>query len=110
MYDSYTGNAKRVVDDIVVPGSVGAYPLKWTRYFNSKLTSNDNLIGGQWRFAYRDYKFAASRNACTPDGREFNPLNSYGVEEHFDSPYPYTTGTLSMADGGKVNYNTYSSA
>ena len=27
-YDPFTGNAKRVIDDIVVPGSVGAYPLK----------------------------------------------------------------------------------
>src|SRR5690348_6473755 len=26
-YDPYTGNAVRTVDDIVVPGSVGAYPL-----------------------------------------------------------------------------------
>src|SRR5947208_8123099 len=37
-YDPYTGNAMRHVDDIVVPGSVGAFPLKWTRYFNSHVT------------------------------------------------------------------------
>src|SRR6202011_4886442 len=38
-YDPMTGNAMRIVDDIVVPGSVGAYPLKWTRYFNSRATA-----------------------------------------------------------------------
>jgi len=95
-YDPYTGNAMRHVDDIVVPGSVGAYPLKWTRYFNSHVTFGDSSIGGQWRFSYQDYKFFASRNACTPDGREIT--DQYGVEEHFD-------GQLHMADGGKVVYN-----
>ena len=28
-YDPLTGNAKRVVTDLVVPGSVGKYPSKW---------------------------------------------------------------------------------
>lgn len=34
-YDSYTWNATRSVTDIVVPGAVGAYPLAFTRTFNS---------------------------------------------------------------------------
>src|SRR5580704_16344245 len=38
-YDAYTGNAKRSVTDIVVAGSVGAYPLAFTRTANSR----DNL-------------------------------------------------------------------
>jgi RHS repeat-associated protein len=108
MYDPNTGNAKRVVDDIVVPGSVGAYPLKWTRYFNSHLTYSDNKLGGAWRFSYLDYKHFASDNLCTPDGRRIStpvasaPLPDYGVEDYVDSPYPYTTRTLHMADGGQV--------
>src|SRR5437879_4094618 len=52
-YDPYTGNVMREVDDIVVPGSLGAYPLKWSRYFNSHMTYQNPLIGGQWRFSYR---------------------------------------------------------
>jgi RHS repeat-associated protein len=107
-YDPYTGNAMRAVDDIVVPGSVGAYPLKWTRYFDSHVNYKDNYIGGQWRFSYSSYRSFVSGFACTPDGREY-PINSsnppYGVEEYFDSPYPYTTSTLHLADGGKVVYN-----
>ena len=35
-YDPYTGNATRMVDDIIVPGSVGSYPLKWTRVITTR--------------------------------------------------------------------------
>ncbi|HSS96713.1 MAG TPA: hypothetical protein VLK33_06780 [Terriglobales bacterium] len=70
MYDPYTANAKRVVDDIIVPGSVGSYPLKWTRYWNSHQTYSDNTIGGHWRYSYYDYKWQNSGTQCTPDGRE----------------------------------------
>src|ERR1700724_4314373 len=58
-YDPYTGNAMRVVDDIVVPGAVGAHPLKWTRYWNSHTTyqqSGGAGTGAEWRFSYVDYK------------------------------------------------------
>jgi RHS repeat-associated protein len=110
MYDGYTANAKRVVDDIVVPGSVGAYPLKWTRYFNSHLTSADNLMGGSWRFSYLDYKFFICTNnpsdptgyPCHPDGRRVFPNGdlTYGVDEFVDGQ------GLHMPDGGRVTYGT----
>src|SRR6266481_3064792 len=35
-YDPFTGNAKRFVDDCTVTGSIGAYPLKWTRVLNTR--------------------------------------------------------------------------
>src|SRR5690349_1152066 len=69
-WDPLTGNEMRVVDDIVVPGSVGAYPLKWTRYLNSRLSE------GSWLFSYRDYQLGAippsgwsSGGFSFPDGR-----------------------------------------
>src|SRR5712692_3110663 len=68
-YDQYTGNAMRAVDNIVVPGSVGAYPLKWTRYFNSR-----GGLGSNWTFSYKDYRITSCK-LCTnqsmgfPDGR-----------------------------------------
>jgi RHS repeat-associated protein len=49
-YDPYTGNAKRVIEDIVVPGSVGAYPLKWTRILNTR--GHVFEVGGTWRHSY----------------------------------------------------------
>ena len=110
MYDGYTANAKRVVDDIVVPGSVGAYPLKWTRYFNSHLSSADNLMGGSWRFSYLGYEFFICTNnpsdptgyPCHPDGRRVLPNGdlTYGVEDFVDGQ------GLHMPDGGRVTYGT----
>src|SRR5437016_9321081 len=35
-YDPYTRNPRREITDIVVPGSVGAYPLKFTRVYNGR--------------------------------------------------------------------------
>lgn len=35
-YDPVSHSAHRTIDDIVVPGSIGKYPLKMTRYYNSR--------------------------------------------------------------------------
>jgi hypothetical protein len=52
-YDPFTGNAKRVIDDITVPGSVGAYPLKWTRYLNTRGSVASFFgQGGAWTHSY----------------------------------------------------------
>lgn len=51
-YDAYTGNAKRVIDDLVVTGAVGAYPLKWTRVLNTRNTSGGGLGPGGWDYSY----------------------------------------------------------
>jgi len=116
-YDSYTANAKRVVEDIVVPGSVGAYPLKWARYFNSHLIYADNTIGGAWRFSYSDYMHFGSVDPCTPDGRRIlkHGLETYGVEDWTETltdpnTFLVTGEILHMADGGKVisNHASYS--
>jgi RHS repeat-associated protein len=45
-YDPYTGNAKRVIDDLTVTGSIGEYPLKWMR------TLNTRGGGDGWRHNY----------------------------------------------------------
>src|ERR1043166_498814 len=34
-YDPYTGNQTRVVEDLVVPGCVGAFPLNWATQHNT---------------------------------------------------------------------------
>src|SRR6202162_4655453 len=104
-YDPYTGNGHRQIDEIVVPGSVGAYPLKWTRYWNSHITWQDNFpTGAAWKFSYIDYKYWTVGDQTgynMPDGRVINigPNDIYGVEEFFDS-----TG-LRLPDGGTVTAN-----
>src|SRR3982751_2755969 len=75
-WDPLTGNQMRVVDDIVVPGSVGAYPLKWTRYYNTNITKP---VDAQWTFSYKDYQ-----PFKMPDGRALpdSPTNGKGVPDY----------------------------
>src|SRR5204863_3169320 len=49
-YDPLTRNAKRELDHIVVQGTVGAYPLKMTRYYNSRSTFATMSLG--WTHEY----------------------------------------------------------
>jgi len=61
-YNSYTGNARRAVTDIVVAGGIGAYPLEFTRTSNSRYSggpddSGNGLLadfgGGNWLHSYQ---------------------------------------------------------
>jgi RHS repeat-associated protein len=100
-YDPTTRNALRVIDDIVVPGCVGAYPLKWTRYNNNRMKYGNN---GGWTFSY-DY-WQSNTKFYYPDGRTMDLTGesmSSGVEDELEQdsidPFQYT---LYMADGGRV--------
>jgi hypothetical protein len=96
-YDPMTANAMRIVDDIVVPGTVGAYPLKWTRYFNSR------SING-WTFSYA---YGLTGGMTFPDGREIKhqgldfPPDPTGYEERIG------TSAIKLGDGGKVMFGTF---
>ncbi|MEY2519513.1 MAG: hypothetical protein QOF24_1272 [Verrucomicrobiota bacterium] len=98
-YDPYTGNAQRVVDDIIVPGSVGAYPLKWSRIHNTRSGVGwPGEMGIGWSHSY---SWHLSRGwgdvAFLPDGRVVGNDTSGGVPEHIDS-----NGVLYLGDGGRV--------
>src|SRR6266404_9657325 len=52
-YNVLNHNATRQIDDIVVPGAIGKYGLKMTRYYNSRDTHY--YLGGMgpgWRHEY----------------------------------------------------------
>jgi hypothetical protein len=51
-YNVLNHNATRQIDDIVVPGSIGKYPLKMTRYYNSRSTSIYGIMGAGWTHEY----------------------------------------------------------
>src|SRR4051794_6782538 len=53
-YDVFTGNATRVVTDLVVPGAVGSYPLAFGRTANSRgdLLFGDFGDAGGWQHSY----------------------------------------------------------
>ncbi|HZR79006.1 MAG TPA: hypothetical protein VFA58_07335, partial [Chthoniobacterales bacterium] len=100
-YDPFTGNQMRVVDDLVVQGSVGAYPLKWTRYYNT------NVQDGQWTFSYKDYKDdALNFNIFLPDGRHVGQSASDGKGvPDYGVPFPLDGRTypgIFLSDGGQV--------
>src|SRR4029077_5012086 len=119
-YDPYTGNMKRDIDDIVVPGSIGAYPLKWTRHWNSHTSWRDNnSTGAKWRFSYFDYQYSTGCLGpgdgippTLPDGRQIT--DAFGVEETHNpiptadlSKYGITDQShayemINLADGGQV--------
>ena len=80
-YDPLTANAKRVVNDITVPGCVGEYPLKWTRTYNSRSSPAGAGFGqgGPWKHSYF-WIFDGALNFTTPDGRVLPFTNVVGDE------------------------------
>lgn len=98
-YDAYTGNARRVVDDLVVPGAVGAYGLKWSRTYNSRDANfgGPGSFGLAWRHSYTYGRSSYANVYGFPDGREIDFDETNGVLEQYD-----TAGNLWLADGGKV--------
>jgi RHS repeat-associated protein len=130
-YDPYTGNAKRAIEDLTVTGSVGAYPLKWTRFLNTRGFGSAFGHGGSWDHSYHwgiwvqrpeppccyfptPYEGPAGM-LTMPDGREIalatDGGGTYWIADEPNEPlgqlvnYP-TTGTFDfvMPDGGKVEF------
>jgi YD repeat-containing protein len=89
-YDPLTGNAKRFVDDLTVTGSIGAYPLKWTRVLNSRGSSGLFGDGSGWRHSYQ--WGLTIRPMPTP-----NPLPC--------APPEPPAGTVSYPEGGVVMFH-----
>ena len=95
-YDPYTGNAKRFVDDLTVTGSVGAYPLKWTRVLNTRAAAqwSHSYAWGLWVRPYQYYHYYPDQYEG-PGGVLYYPD---GRTETFDIPQePYTYYPNSMA-------------
>jgi len=98
-YDPYTGNAQRTVTDIVVPGAVGAYPLKWSRRYGSRTADIGSGIPVGWIHSYHwTMSMYTGDWVGTPDGREidFNEENP-GISERRAGP-----GHILLGDGGQV--------
>jgi Domain of unknown function (DUF6531) len=51
-YNVLNHNATRQIDDIVVPGAIGKYGLKMTRYYNSRNQHYFNQMGPGWSHEY----------------------------------------------------------
>jgi hypothetical protein len=114
-YDPLTHSARREVDDLVVPGAVGKYPLKMTRYLNTRGDyAEPDGMGPGWTHQY--LWFANTNGAVAPhvfepngvsyDYRCGNPVAvSEGWENWSYDPVNHTfAGTFRLADGGKVSF------
>jgi RHS repeat-associated protein len=116
-YDPYTGNAKRFIDDLTVTGSVGAYPLKWTRILNTR---------SGWNYSYAwGLSILPPPDPCIdpdlpgaivsyPDGRKMNFRREYQPLRYEDSsggepgdrlvPLGGSDYDLKLKDGGRVEF------
>jgi RHS repeat-associated protein len=126
-YDPFTGNATRAVVDMVVAGSVGSYPLAFSRIYNSRSAwEPDFQFGGAgaWRHSYAweiesseestNFNFRPTEYTVNfPDGRSETfahaPTDAYfralpGIRERFIPMDNTSHAYLVLADGGKVRF------
>src|SRR5437899_8533174 len=109
-YNVLNHNATRQIDDIVVPGAIGKYGLKMTRYYNSRDTHY--YLGGMgpgWRHEYMwvngsdrvDYPNGNVWDShCTGDWGLGGPL---GVSDWLTTWNGYPA--FRLADGGTVLFS-----
>ncbi len=114
-YDPFTGNATRTIDDIVVPGAAGTYPLVWARHMNSRNVSLSLGEGGGWTHSY-DWHLSLVNSEYTvafPDGRFMHfglscPTACGGPGGTSERLRTNADGTvdLLLGDGGVVHFET----
>lgn len=107
-YDPLGHSAHRVIDDIIVPGSIGKYPLKMTRYYNSRqqyyATPSAIGLSPGWAHEYSWLLWAAGHKVVSPHGNVYDDTCGapVGVSEGWD-----VNGTIwRLADGGKVVFSS----
>ena len=115
-YDAFTGNVKRSITDLTVPGALGQTPLAFTRHFNSR----GELLGpfgdvGAWTHSYQwelaidqpepvDNPALWRHTIWYPDGRRivfWNGAPPEGVTDSINID-PTGNGTLYRSDGSTV--------
>ena len=112
-YDPLTQSAKRTITDLVVPGSVGKYPLKMTRYYDSRAQYYAFGIGlsPSWEHEYGYLLWSGGHKVVSPDGSTYDDFCGLpvGVSERWEQRTDPYNGTFRLADGGKVIFQ-YGSA
>ncbi len=120
--DPFTKNFRREIDDVVVPGTVGAYPLKFTRTYNSKEGKWYGLqnplgssMGRGWRHSYStavgSWHDSAYPNPHTgegfvfPDGRILPHAGTCTAEPPpLEEKWDETNKIWTLPDGGKLHF------
>src|SRR5579884_1259031 len=113
-YNVLNHNARRAIDDIVVPGALGKYGLKLTRYYNSRDITYGGLLGPGWRHGYI-WSVSPSRQWKVeyPDGSTLDSecWSDYGAPLGVSDGWENITCTtrcsadFRLADGGTVHFD-----
>jgi RHS repeat-associated protein len=105
-YNVLNHSTSRAIDDIVVPGSIGKYPLKMTRYHVSAGIP-DSALGPGWRHEYA--WFAGQGKVEYPNGNIWDSYceNPVGVSDWPVPPGQYTNGAFRLADGGTIVWQPF---
>ncbi len=113
-YDPLGHSSHRAIDDIVVPGSIGKYPLKMTRYYNSRQQyyAAPGAIGLSpgWSHEYAWLLWGNGYRVVSPHGNvsDFFCGAPVGVSDCWDDGVQgqhSNGGTWRLADGGKVVFS-----
>jgi RHS repeat-associated protein len=106
-YDPLAHSAHRAIDDIVVPGAVGKYPLKMTRYYNSRqqyYALGAIALSPGWAHEYSWLWWGGTTKIVSPHGNVYDFFCGapVGVAEGWDPNPPTGTAAWRLADGGRV--------
>jgi RHS repeat-associated protein len=115
-YNVLNHNATRQIDDLVVPGAVGKYGLKMTRYYNSRSTKYRSVMGPGWSHEYEWEASLQTLKVEYPNGNVWdtecwgdeNPPAPLGVSdgwETFGCTGNSCAGDFRLSDGGKVHFD-----
>jgi RHS repeat-associated protein len=107
-YDPLSHSAHRTIDDIVVPGSIGKYPLKMTRYYNSRQLYYGSGLGPGWAHEYSWLLTGAGHKVVSPHGNTSDDScgGPVGVSEGWEQRADAYNGTWRLADGGTVVFSS----
>jgi RHS repeat-associated protein len=109
-YDPLSHSAHRAIDDILVPGSIGKYPLKMTRYYNSRqqyYALEAIGLGPGWSHEYSWLISSAGHKVVSPHGNVYDDFCGapVGVSDGWQGTHSPSGGTWRLADGGKVIFS-----
>jgi hypothetical protein len=93
-YDAHSGNATRIVNDLHVPGALGAYGLDFTRYWNSVPNDDDNPYA-DWPMDFGNSGWSHSWKWTAWESHELTPH-----DDGTQTPEIYATViTITFPDG-----------
>ena len=107
-YDPLSHSSNREITDLVVPGSIGKYSLKMTRYYNSRHFLSGSM-GPGWSYEYYwglsvDGSKLTYPNGNVMDKRCQQPVGISDWWQTLSCDQSGCDGDFRLADGGTVHF------